>query len=237
MVPVNSSSSSAVPGTLLILGGGGHAWVVTEAARASGWRVLGFLDDDAAAEIDAGVPRLGALSDTALLSNTPVTSSAPGPAVAGDGPPATIIAIGSLATRGRLIGEMRGLFAIVRHPTALVSPSAKIGAGTFVGANAVVQGRASIGEHCIINTAAIVEHDCVLGRNVHIAPRATLGGGVRVGHDTLIGLGASVRPGVKIGSGCTIGVGAAVVRDVPNNATVVGVPAKSVDWFSEGDGG
>lgn len=229
---MNTSSTSPAFGSLLILGGGGHACVVTEAARVQGWRVLGFVDDDQAATLDPSAPRLGSLSDTARLVSEPAV-----PASDSGDPPRTIIAIGSLSTRARLIAELRGLFAVVKHPSAQVSASAKVGEGTFIGAGAIINGRATIAAHCIINTAAVVEHDCVLGVNVHVAPRATLGGGVRIGHDTLVGLGSSVRPGVKIGSGCTIGVGAAVIRDVPDGMTVMGVPAKAADWFSVGDGG
>ena len=62
-------------------------------------------------------------------------------------------------------------------------------------------------------------------------------GSATVGADTLIGLGASVRPGVKIGAGCIIGVGAAVVRDVKDGEKVIGVPARPVEWWTEGDSG
>lgn len=214
-----------MPGTigkLLIIGGGGHAWVVTEAARAQGWRIIGFLDDNDHARLDEETPRLGDLHDASAAHDDPL--------------PHTIIALGSIELRARLIRELSGLFGTVVHPATVVSPSAAIGPGTFVGAGAIIQGRARIGEHCIVNTGAIIEHDCKIGRNVHIAPRACLGGGVTVGDDTLIGIGASIRPHTRIGSGCTIGVGAAVVRDVPDGAKVIGVPAKPAEWWTEDDG-
>lgn len=214
---------------LLVIGGGGHAMVVTEAARAQGWRVLGFFDDDSASAIDASTPRLGAVANASEGAQS---------GFALDGSPScAIIALGSLELRSRLIAELRGLFGTVIHPSAVISPSAQIGAGTFVGATAVVQSRAKIGDHAIINTGAIVEHDCVLQPNVHIAPGAVLGGMVTVGRDTLIGLGARIKPGARIGSGCTIGAGAVVVRNVPDHATVIGVPAKPAEWFSGVDGG
>jgi sugar O-acyltransferase (sialic acid O-acetyltransferase NeuD family) len=213
-------------GKLLVIGGGGHAWVVTEAARAQGWRVLGFFDDDPLAVVDEETPRLGTIPESRSSASD-----------ADDPPPRTIIALGSIEVRARLIRELSGLFATVVHPLSHISPSSKIGDGTFISATAVIQGRATIGPHSIINTGAIVEHDCKLGRNVHIAPRAVLGGGVSIGNDTLIGLGASVRPGIKIGAGCIVGVGAAVIRDVKDGEKVVGVPARPVEWWTEGDSG
>lgn len=214
-------------GKLLVIGGGGHAWVVTEAARTQGWRVMGFFDDDPRAVVDDETPRLGTIPD----------SRSPAPDPADDQPARTIIALGSIEVRARLIRELAGLFATVVHPLSHVSPSSTLGDGSFVSATAVIQGRTTIGPHAIINTGAIVEHDCTLGRNVHLAPRAVLGGGVTIGPDTLIGLGASVRPGIKIGSGCIVGVGAAVIRDVKDGEKVVGVPARAVEWWTEGDSG
>lgn len=212
-------------GKLLVIGGGGHAWVVTEAARIQGWHVLGFFDDDPQAVVDDQTPYLGGIPDSRSAQ------------AADDQPARAIIALGSIEVRARLIRELAGLFATVVHPLSHLSPSSTIGQGTFISATAVVQGRSTIGPHGIINTGAIVEHDCTLGQNVHIAPRAVLGGGVSIGDNTLIGLGAAVRPGIKIGAGCIIGVGAAVIRDVKDGEKVVGVPARPVEWWTEGDSG
>lgn len=214
---------------LLVIGGGGHAMVVTEAARAQGWRILGFFDDDSASAIDAQTPRLGGVAEAG--------GSDPNGFALDGAPSCAIIAMGSLELRARLITELRGLFGTVIHPAAVVSPSAQVEAGAFIGATAVVQSRAKIGEHAIINTGAVIEHDCVIHTNAHIGPGAVLGGTVTVGRDTLVGLGARIKPGVRIGSGCTVGAGAVVVRHVPDHATVIGVPAKPAEWWSGTDGG
>ncbi len=214
--------------TLFVIGGGGHAMVVTEAARAQGWRVLGFFDDDLGASIDDRAPRLGALAEL----------TAPEQGEGADAEiPRAIIALGSLEVRARLIAELRGLYGVVIHPSAVVSPSATIGAGAFIGAQAVAQSRAKVGEHAIVNTGAVVEHDCVVGSNAHIGPGAVLGGGVSVGSGALIGLGARVRPGIRVGRGCVVGAGAVVVKHVPDETTVVGVPARPAEWWGRLDGG
>lgn len=214
---------------LLVIGGGGHAKVVTEAARAQGWRVLGFFDDDRSSAIDAETPRLGEVAQAA-------SADLDGSALDGS-PSCAIIAMGSLELRAKLMAELRGLFGTVIHPAAIVSPTAQIGVGVFISAGAIVQSRARIEDHAIINTGAIVEHDCVIHANAHIAPGAALGGAVTVGRDTLIGLGARIKPGVRIGTGCTIGAGAVVLRNVSDHSTVVGVPARPVEWVADSDGG
>jgi UDP-perosamine 4-acetyltransferase len=114
----------------------------------------------------------------------------------------------------------------VIHPGAIVSPSARVGRGAAILAGAVIGTQAQLGENVIVNTGAIVEHDCVIGDHAHIATGACLAGDVVVGRGSHVGVGASVRQGIRIGVGATIGAGAAVVRDVPDEVVVAGVPAR-----------
>jgi len=196
---------------LLLYGGGGHGLVVAEAAEASGWRVAGFIDDHVAVGQAVGEWSIVAL---------------PKP---GEAETPLIIAIGENLVRERVMRklvDLRYRFETVIHPTAWISPTAKIGAGVYVGPLAIVNARAHIGDGAIINSATIIEHHCRVGEFAHIAPNAALGGNVEVGQKTLIGIGASVRPGAVIGKSCVIGAGAAVVSDVPDKQTFIGVPAR-----------
>ncbi|MBM4107349.1 MAG: hypothetical protein FJ255_00790 [Phycisphaerae bacterium] len=201
---------------LLLIGGGGHALVVAEAALLSDWVLCGVHDDADAPSVCNmfGLPRRGTIS--ALLS---------GPAPATDGV-RWHLALGNLQIRARLADRLAGDAATILHPRASVAPSARVAAGVFVGAMAVVHTAASLGPHAIINTSAVVEHECVVGANTHVAPGAVLGGNVRVGAHTLIGLGARLAPGIAVGDGCVVGAGAVVVRDVPDGTRVRGVPAR-----------
>ncbi|HED54853.1 MAG TPA: acetyltransferase [Phycisphaerales bacterium] len=200
--------------SLVLLGGGGHALVVADAADRAGSQIRGVYDDaDLPLLVEArpGIPRLGPLGDLGPAS------------LAGE---AWIIAVGELGSRRRLVERLGtdGAAELI-HPSAIISASATIEPGTFIGPGAIINAGAHIRAHAIINTGSIIEHGCEIGGNAHIAPGAVLGGDVRVGADTLIGLGSRVLPGVTIGHGCTIGAGAVVVRDIQPGTTAVGCPA------------
>lgn len=202
-------------GKLVLIGGGGHALVVAEAAELGGWELWGCYDDADTPRLASGFPHarhLGRLADAT-----------------GGFEHAWIVAMGEIGDRRRWLDRLTGAepaAAVVIHPWAVVSPSAKLGAGVFVGPAAVVHTRATVGAHAIVNTAAVIEHECDVGANSHIGPGAVLAGSVRVGDDTLVGMGALVMPGVTIGRGCVIGAGAVVRRPVADGARVAGVPAR-----------
>ncbi|MFZ4576407.1 MAG: NeuD/PglB/VioB family sugar acetyltransferase [Phycisphaerales bacterium] len=197
------------PVPIVLIGGGGHALVVADAAVAAGRVVRGCYDDAPQPTVCAklSITRLGSLADLA----------------AGD---RWVLALGSIEARRKFIAARGDKAETIVHPLSTISATARLGAGVFVGPRAVVHTCASVGDHCIVNTGAIVEHECELGANVHLAPGAILAGNVTVGEDTLIGLGARVLPGVKVGRRCIVGAGAVVLADVPDGATVIGVPAR-----------
>ena len=58
-------------------------------------------------------------------------------------------------------------------------------------------------------------------------------GEVVIGERVMIGAGAIILPGVEIGADASVGANAVVTRDVPEGATVTGVPARPADGEDE----
>ena len=138
-----------------------------------------------------------------------------------------VIAIGNNQIRKTIVKKYDVVYAnAISHISAVISNSASVSSGTVIMANATINAEASIGKHCIINSGAVVEHHCKIGNFVHVAPNASLAGGVKIGECTHIGIGAAVKENICIGKNCMIGAGAVVIKDIPDNAIVVGNPGK-----------
>lgn len=120
-----------------------------------------------------------------------------------------------------LHGPARVLSQITRHFTGVeIHPAAQIGRRLFI-------------DHAmgvIIGETTILGDDCVLYQGV------TLGGtgkecGKRhptLGRGVVVGAGAKVLGNIRIGDGTKIGGNSVVVKDVPEQCTVVGVPGRIV---------
>jgi sugar O-acyltransferase (sialic acid O-acetyltransferase NeuD family) len=211
------------PTALILLGGGGHAAVVAEAAIGAGWDALGYLDDAPPLEGGAGpagLTRLGAIADLSSV-------------VARHRAVAIHAAVGEATLRRAWLDSGAELTrATIIHRTAVISPSATIDEGVFIGPGAVINARARIDRGVIINTGAIIEHDCIIEPFCHVAPGAVLAGAVRVGAESLIGVRAAVGPGLTIGRRVTLGAGAVAVADIDDGCQAVGVPARPADAAS-----
>jgi acetyltransferase EpsM len=199
-----------------IIGIGGHSKVIRDIAAAiKGIEIAGFFDDKFTDDsVKQGIyygPIFSALRLREQVRNLKF-----------------MIAIGDNRIR-RVIVEKLKLsdeeYAVLIHPSAIISLSAKIGNGSVVMANAVVNADADIRKHTIINSSSVIEHDAKVGDYAHISPKATLTGGVTVEEGVHVGAGATLIPQVVVGKWSVIGAGATVIRDIPSDCTAVGTPA------------
>lgn len=199
---------------IYIIGAGGHGKVVLDIIdKSSEFNAYAFLDDD-----QELLNKL--INGVKIKGNVELVFEDNKPAV---------IAVGNNKIREKLFKKLADknieLINAV-HPSAVLNSYLEIGKGNVIAAGAVINSSTVIEDNTIINTGATVDHDCKIESHVHISPGVNLGGNVRVKEGAHIGIGASVIPGIEIGENAVVGAGAVVIEDVPDDVTVVGVPAR-----------
>ena len=198
-------------GDIHVAGTGSFALEVVEYARDAGFTVAGLIELLDPARVGTEVHGL------------PVRSA--------DDPPAR----GALAVVGAG-GDRLAHWAVldphgwrpgtVVHPTAHVSPSARVADGCVVAPLTVVGAASVLGEHVLVARGALVGHHTALDRGVVLNPGANVAGHVRLGAGATVGMGALVADHLEVGAGAVIAARAAVVHPVDAGVRVQGVPAR-----------
>jgi acyl-[acyl carrier protein]--UDP-N-acetylglucosamine O-acyltransferase len=88
------------------------------------------------------------------------------------------------------------------------------------------EGETLIGNNNFIMANCYIAHNVEIGNRVEICAGSVIGGYAKLNDGSILKLRSVIRNRVKIGSQSLIGMGAVVTKDVPNNETWVGVPAK-----------
>lgn len=204
-----------------LIGAGGHARVLLDAARAEG-RLTVEVVLDARPELRGGTfEGLTVAGDEFELRR-----------LSTEGIEGVILGVGSVdaGPQRRILYERIAAYGLafppVRHPAAVVASSATVGPATVIFAGAVVNPGARLGLNVIVNTASVIEHDVSVGDHTHVSPGARIAGGVSIGAMSHLGLGCTVLQGVRIGDRALVAAGAVVTRDVPDDGRVAGVPAR-----------
>lgn len=133
------------------------------------------------------------------------------------------------ATRKILADYYVGLgysFVSVISPKAEISKSATIGKGVIIQTGVNVSSNVCLGNFVRLNTNANIMHESIIEDYTTIAPSAVVLGRVKIGKHCYVGANSTILPEINIGDGSIIGAGAVVVKDIENNKTVKGIPAK-----------
>ena len=148
--------------SLLIVGAGSFSVEVEELARLLGYTNMAFVDDNKSNGC------VGLMSDIPYLRSKFENA---------------IVALGNNINRQkytRILEECFYNIPYLIHPTAYISPDAKIGKGCIVRAKAVISRFVELEAGVIINVGGLVDHHCIIGEYSHILMGAVIRNGVHV---------------------------------------------------------
>ena len=100
----------------------------------------------------------------------------------------------------------------------------QIGALTVIGRGAIDNTHISRGSK--IDNSCFISHNVQIGEDTFIVGESIMFGSSSTGGQAYISGNSCVRDGINIGKNALVGMGAVVVKDVPDNTTVKGNPAK-----------
>ena len=198
---------------IILIGAGGHARSCIDVIEQSGqFKIAGLVEKDKLHNKEnLGYPIIGMDDDLHNLRQKYSHSLI------------TVGQIKSPETRMRLYQLLKGMdytLPVIISPRAYVSNRAKIGEGSIVMHDAIINASASIGKNCIINSKALIEHDVVIGDNCHISTGAIVNGEVAVGNESFIGSGVLTKQCISIGNNCIIGAGVILKSDIESNQII-----------------
>ncbi|MFW5851724.1 MAG: DapH/DapD/GlmU-related protein [Bacteroidota bacterium] len=86
-----------------------------------------------------------------------------------------------------------------------------------------------IGKGTKINSLSFIGNSVIIGNNNYISVSVNINGSVHIGKNNFIGSGSTIRNKISIGNNNTIGAGAVVIKNIDNDSTWIGNPAKKTE--------
>jgi len=132
---------------------------------------------------------------------------------------------------GAAVGP-RGMVDLPQLGRVVIQDNVTIGANSCVDRGAFAD--TTIGENTKIDNLVHVAHNVRIGRNCVLAAYTGISGSTTIGDGVAFGGKAGVADHLNIGSGASVGAAASVFKDVPENETWTGFPARPLKrWLRE----
>ena len=120
-------------------------------------------------------------------------------------------------------------FRIPHIGKVILKDNVEIGASCTIDRGSI--GDTVIGENTFLDNQVHMAHNVKVGKNCMIAGQVGFAGSSTLGNNVSIGGQAGISGHLKIGNNVKIGGGSGVVKDIPNDTTVMGYPAVPLKEF------
>lgn len=142
-----------------------------------------------------------------------------------------VFAIGDIDVKKRLVTRLKkkgAKFLTLIHPTAIVANTATIGEGIIICPFVTISDNVQLGNFAMMNIYSSGGHDAKVGNYCILSPYATLNGFVILEDEVFLGTHSTIISYKKVGYKTKISANSVVMRDVPPNKIVFGVPGKAI---------
>lgn len=113
------------------------------------------------------------------------------------------------------------------HPSVSIGPDVILGEAIYMLVGNIVMPHTSLGNYIMINQASTIAHHVIVEDGTFISSGVNVGACIRVQEKSYIGMGVTIMTGVKsLGKNCLLGAGSVIIKDVPENAVMVGNPGR-----------
>lgn len=127
-----------------------------------------------------------------------------------------------------IIKEKGGTFFSIISSKSIIHPNAQIGEGVMISAFCNISSNTVIGDFTTIQPYCNIGHDAVIGAFCALESYSFMGGFSKIGDNVTLHTRATVLPHVQVGNKAIVGAGSVVLRNVKEETTVFGVPAKKI---------
>ena len=208
----------------VIIGAGTYGEVYLAYLQEAGIEIVGFLDDDSKSinQKVCGIPVLGGFDFLACLKDEYDVE-------------AVYCPLGNNKLRVEILKRALSLGYEVPnfiHSTVVLSPNVKIGdKGIYILPKTVIMPWCNIHDFVMMSVNSVVSHHTILEEGVFLSFGVNFGASIIAHKYAYIGISATIMTGVhELGENCLIGAGAVVIKDVPINAVMAGIPAKVLKY-------
>ena len=142
------------------------------------------------------------------------------------------IGFGGIQNKSNLVKKFEKLggklTSIISDNSFVGTHNVKISPGVIIMPGVKISNNVKIGKASLIYYNSVITHDCTIGDFCELAPNVNILGNVNVGNRVWCGSNSVLFPNIKIGDNVVVGAMALVNKNVKDNATVIGIPAKCI---------